>query len=67
MLRLHLLHYREFNPKANNMNSEEAHQLMLERMQRLEEALDRAELGLANREDWDVIRYECGMSRTRSE
>lgn len=45
------------------MNSEEAHQLMLERMQRLEEALDRAELGLGNREDWDIIRYECGMSR----
>ncbi len=41
----------------------EAHQAMLERMQMLEEALDRAEAGVASKEDWDTIRFECGMPR----
>jgi hypothetical protein len=41
----------------------EAHQLMLERMQVLEKALDRAEVGIATRDDWDIIRMECGMPR----
>jgi folate-binding Fe-S cluster repair protein YgfZ len=41
----------------------EYHQAMLERMQMLEEALERAETGIANREDWDLIRYECGIPR----
>jgi hypothetical protein len=39
------------------------HQAMLERMQMLEEALDRAEAGVASEDDWNVIRYECGMPR----
>lgn len=41
----------------------EYHQFMLERMQRLEEALDRAEAGTATPDDWNIIRYECGMPR----
>jgi hypothetical protein len=46
------------------MHSEdEMNQLMLERMQRLEEALERAETGVASEGDWDIIRSECGMPR----
>jgi hypothetical protein len=46
------------------MHSEdEMNQLMLERMQRLEEALERAETGVASGGDWDIIRSECGMPR----
>lgn len=51
----------------------EAHQAMLERMQMLEEALERAETGAATEDDWAVIRFECGMPKrhvkpeTRSE
>ena len=41
----------------------EHHQAMLERMQMLEEALDRAEAGVASKGDWDTIRFECGMPR----
>jgi len=37
------------------------HQLHMERMQILEEALTRAESGVASRADWETIRYECGM------
>ena len=29
----------------------------------LEEALERAETGVATQEDWDIIRYECGMPK----
>ena len=45
----------------------EYHQFMLERMQRLEEALDRAEAGTATPDDWDTIRFECGMPRRQSQ
>jgi hypothetical protein len=38
-------------------------QAMLDRMQMLEEALERAETGVATRDDWDVIRFECGIPR----
>jgi len=41
----------------------EYHQAMLDRMQMLEEALERAETGVATRDDWDLIRYECGIPR----
>lgn len=37
------------------------HELMMERMQILEEALTRAESGVASKADWETIRYECGM------
>ena len=36
---------------------------MLERMQMLEEALERAEAGVATEDDWNIIRFECGMPR----
>jgi hypothetical protein len=44
----------------------EAHQAMLERMQMLEEALHRAETGVATEDDWNVIRFECGVSRSQT-
>jgi len=37
---------------------------MLERMQMLEEALTRAEAGIAEEGDWVIIRYECGMPKS---
>jgi len=46
--------------------SPEYHQAMLERMQMLEEALARAEAGVATSEDWKTIRYECGLPRSQS-
>jgi hypothetical protein len=47
------------------MNSE-YEQAMLERMQMLEEALERAEAGVATWADWDILRYECGVPRTHT-
>ncbi|NDI00075.1 MAG: hypothetical protein EBY78_07155 [Actinobacteria bacterium] len=47
------------------MNSE-YQQAMLERMQMLEEALDRAEAGVATPDDWLTIRHECGMPARQS-
>lgn len=41
----------------------EFHQLMLERMQMLEEALRRAISGVATQDDWETICTECGVSR----
>lgn len=41
----------------------EAHQAMLERLQALEEALDRAKAGAASTADWDIIHFECGVPR----
>lgn len=40
---------------------EELHQLMLERQQRVEEAIERAQAGVATEDDWNIIRYECGV------
>lgn len=42
-------------------NQAEFHQLMLERMQQLEEALCRAIAGVATTDDWAMIRFECGL------
>lgn len=39
---------------------------MLERMQMLEEALERAETGVATGADWDIIRFECGMPKKQT-
>ena len=44
------------------MHSEQE-QAMLERQQMLEEALKRAEAGVAMESDWDTIRFECGVTR----
>jgi hypothetical protein len=41
----------------------EINQLMLERMQMLEEALERAEAGVASGDDWNIIRSECGLPK----
>lgn len=47
---------------------EDFNQIMLERLQQLEEALERAESGEGTPEDWAIIRYECGIpQRKRSE
>ena len=54
-------------------SEEEYNQAMLERQQMLEEALERAETGVATEDDWNTIRFECGVTRrpnlteTRSE
>ena len=40
---------------------DEYNQAMLEKQQMLEEALIRAESGIATAEDWNIIRYECGV------
>jgi hypothetical protein len=42
-------------------NEAEFHQLMLERMQMLEEALRRAIAGVATQDDWAMICTECGV------
>ena len=54
--------------------NEELNQLMLERMQMLEEALRRAVDGIATQDDWETIYTECGVptasifkTETRSE
>lgn len=41
----------------------ELHQLMLERQERLEEALIKAETTKATSEDWSIIWAECGLKR----
>lgn len=46
-------------------NEVEFCQFMLERQQILEEALDRAESGVASSEDWSVIRSECGLPKVK--
>lgn len=38
-------------------------QMMQDRMQMLEEALDRAMSGVATQEDWATICFECGLPR----
>ena len=43
------------------MSEAEHHQLELERMQQLDEAIDRANCGLATENDWNIIRFECGI------
>jgi hypothetical protein len=41
----------------------EFHQLMLERVQMLEEALRRAIAGVATQDDWEMICTECGVPK----
>ena len=40
-------------------------QLMEERQQMTEEALIRAEKGIATQEDWNIIWSECGLAKRR--
>lgn len=49
------------------MEQEEMHQLMLERLQRCEEALAKAKEGQATEEDWEVIRFECGLKKEKQD
>jgi hypothetical protein len=42
-------------------NQGEFHQLEVERMQMLEEALRRAIAGIATTDDWKIICAECGV------
>jgi hypothetical protein len=44
-------------------NQAEYQQLMLERVQMLEEALRRAIAGVATTDDWAMIRMECGLPK----
>ena len=44
---------------------DEFEELMLERRKMLEEALERAESGLATVEDWWLIRAECGLPQNQ--
>jgi hypothetical protein len=44
----------------------EYEQAMNERMQMLEEALERAEAGVATGADWNTIRYECGVPKRQT-
>jgi hypothetical protein len=44
-------------------NQGEFHQLMLERVQMLEEALRRAIAGIATQDDWETICTECGVPK----
>lgn len=48
------------------MRSDEFHQLMTERLERLTEAVERAEKGQATEDDWTIIRYECGLERKQN-
>jgi hypothetical protein len=41
----------------------EFHQLMLERVQMLEETLRRAIAGVATQDDWEMICTECGVPK----
>ena len=50
-------------PRTDMGDESEFHQLMLERMQMLEEALRRAIAGVATRDDWETICVECGVPK----
>jgi hypothetical protein len=41
--------------------SSELESMFDERQRRLEEAIERAELGQGTSEDFDIIRFECGL------
>jgi hypothetical protein len=45
------------------MTESEHHQMQLERMQMLEDALERAEAGIASEGDWNIIRFECSAPK----
>lgn len=47
------------------MDEQWVHQLMQERMQLCEEAIARAKAGEATEQDWELIRYECGLGKEK--
>jgi hypothetical protein len=44
------------------MREDEHYQLELERMEQLEKAIERATQGEATEDDWNIIRFECGIT-----
>ena len=42
-------------------DSQELSMMYQERQRRLEDAIERAELGQATQDDFDIIRFECGL------
>lgn len=48
-------------------DQEVLHQAMLERQEIVEGALLRAQSGLANNADWDLIWWECGLIERRKQ
>jgi hypothetical protein len=44
-------------------DQEEFHQAMLERQRMVEQAIFNAEHGIASDEDFDIIRFECGIKK----
>ena len=50
-------------PRTDMGDQSEFNQLMLERMQALEEALRKAIAGVAYPDDWMLIRMECGLPK----
>ena len=42
---------------------DEYNEALLEKSQQLAEALNKAEAGVATREEWDLIRHECQCPR----
>ena len=49
------------------INDGEFHQLQIERQERLQEALSRAESLQATADDWAIIRSECGLPAQKIE
>lgn len=45
------------------MTDSEYHQVNLELQQMLEEALERAQAGVATADDWNLIRHGCGLQK----
>ena len=48
------------------IENDELHEMYLERQRRLEEAIERAEVGQASSDDFDIIRFEAGLKKTPS-
>lgn len=47
----------------DEMREDEHYQLELERMEQLEDAIERATQGVATEDDWNIIRFECGINQ----
>lgn len=62
-LMLNLLHLAKHSDGDHMDREAEQHLAMQERQQMLEEALERAEAGVAKWDDWGIIRFECGVPR----
>lgn len=62
-MELNMIQFAKHSEGVCMHSEEEYNQAMLERQQMLEEALERAETGVATKDDWDIIRYECGVTK----